>query len=113
MKLPKGFGNIGAMGGLMKQAQDAMARAQNLEKELALEEINVDRGGVKVKYNGIGEVLGVKIDPSLADPNDIEGLEDSILLALREAQVQTGELRKKKMEEITGGLPIPPGLNPF
>ena len=110
MKLPKGFGN---MGNIMKQAQDAMARAQNLEKELAMEEVEVDRNGVKAKFNGIGEVLSVKIDSSLVNPEDVETLEDSILLVIREGFAKTGELRKEKMAEITGDLPIPPGMSPF
>ncbi|MGI8924005.1 MAG: YbaB/EbfC family nucleoid-associated protein [Fimbriimonadales bacterium] len=110
MKLPKGFGN---MGGIMKQAQEAMERAKNLEQELAMMEVEVDRGGVKAKFNGVGEILGVKIDPSLVDPADIESLEDSVLLALREGHAKANDLRQKKVTEITGGLPLPPGMNPF
>ena len=110
MKLPKGLGN---MGGLMKQAQEAMARAQNLEKELAMEEVIVDRGGVIAKFNGVGELLSVKIAANLVNPEDVETLEDSVLLALREGHAKANELRQQKVGEITGGLPIPPGMNPF
>jgi DNA-binding YbaB/EbfC family protein len=107
MKLPKGFGNMGA---LMRQAQEAMERAKNLEKELEMEIIELDRGGVKVKYNGAGQLLSLSIDASLVDPNDIESLEDALLLALREGYAKSVELRKEKFSEITGGLPLPPGL---
>lgn len=110
MKLPKGFGNMGAV---MKQAQEAMKRAQSLEQELAMEEITVDREGVKVRYNGVGEVLSVNIDKSLINAEDTETLEDALLLALREAQVKANDVRKAKMEEITGGLQLPPGISPF
>ena len=65
------------------------------------------------EFNGIGEILSVKIDGSLVNPDDVETLEDSILLVVREGFAKTGELRKEKMAEITGGLPIPPGMSPF
>ena len=109
MKLPKGFG-MGNMGGVLKQAQEAMERAKNIEKELALEEIEIDRGGVKAKFNGNGELLSVKVDPSLLDPNDIETLEDSLLLALREGHAKAGEVRQNRISELTAGLPLPPGM---
>lgn len=107
MKLPKGLGNMGA---LMRQAQEAMERAKNLEQELEMEVIELDRGGVKVKYNGTGQLLSLSVDPSLVDPNDIEALEDALILALREGYTKSVDLRKEKLNEITGGLPLPPGL---
>src|SRR6185436_3864295 len=105
MKLPKGFGN---MGNLMKEAQQAMERAKNMEKELAMEEVAIDRGGVKAKFNGVGELLSL----SIVDKEDIEGLEDALLLAMREGLAKVDELRKGKVSEITGGLPMPPGMSP-
>lgn len=101
------------MGGMLKQAQEAMAKMQNLKQELAMEEIEVDRGGVKVRINGVGEMLSIKIDPSLAKPEDVGGLEDAVLLAVREASAKSGELHKRKFAEATDGLPLPPGINPF
>ncbi len=108
MKIPKGLGNMGA---LMKQAQEAMRRAQNLEKELRLEEVEVERDGVRIRFNGVGEPLSVHIDPSLINPEEIENLEDCLLLALREGHAKAAELRQEKMQEITGGMPLPPGLD--
>lgn len=109
MKLPKGFG-MGNMGGVLKQAQEAMERAKNIEKELALEEIEIDRGGVRAKFNGNGELLSVHVDPALVDPNDVEALEDSLLLALREGHAKAGEVRQNRISELTAGLPLPPGM---
>lgn len=110
MKLPKGLGN---MSGLLKQAQEAMERAKNIEAELELEEIIIDRAGVVAKFNGTGSLLSIKVAQDLINPDDIETLEDAILLAVREGQAKANEVRQNKMAEITGGLPIPPGLSPF
>lgn len=98
------------MGALMKQAQEAMERAKTFEKELALEEVEVEREGVKVKFNGMGELLSLKVDSALVNPEDIEPLEDCLLLALREGHSKAMDIRKEKLSQITGDLPIPPGL---
>jgi DNA-binding YbaB/EbfC family protein len=107
MKLPKGFGN---MGGILKQAEEAMAKAQNMEQELSMEVIEVERAGVTARFNGVAELLSLKIDPAIVDSADLTGLEDAVLLAMREGLSKAGELRKTKLAEITGGLPLPPGM---
>lgn len=107
MKLPKGLGDFGS---LMKQAKEAMERAKHLEEELQSTEVDAEKSGVQVKMNGTGDLLSIKISPELVDPNDIETLEDAITLAIREGQTRANEVRKEKMREITGDLPLPPGL---
>ena len=107
MKIPKGFGNFGSM---MKQAQEAMQRAQQMEEDLKLEEITVDKNGVQVKLNGAGEILSIKLEPEIVDVNDIESLEDTLVIALREGFEKAGELRQKRVQEITANIPLPPGL---
>lgn len=104
MKLPKGLGNMGA---LLKQAQDAMQRAKELEDELKLEVVECERDGVRVKYSGVGELLSIQIAKDLVDPADVEGLEDALLLVLREGYSKSLELRQRKVQEITGGLNLP------
>lgn len=109
MKLPKGFGGQG-FGGAMQKAQEAMARAHNLEAELANERISVDKGPVQVVVAGNGDLLKLKLDKSVVDPEDVEALEDLIVGAIRDALNQSTELRTRKVEEITQGT----GLNlPF
>ncbi len=107
MKLPKGMGNLGS---LMKQAQEAMERAKHLEEELRMLEIESVRTGVTVKFNGAGDLLSIKIDSELVDKDDIETLEDAVLLAIREGQAKSADVRQQKMQEITGNLPLPPGM---
>lgn len=107
MKLPKGLGDFGS---LVKQAKEAMERAKHVEEELQSTEVEAERNGVHVKMNGAGDLLSIKIAPELVDPNDIETLEDAITLAMLEGQVRSKELRQRKMREIAGDLPLPPGL---
>jgi len=107
MKLPKNFGGQG-FGGMLQQAQQAMARAQTLEAELALERIDIDKGPVKCMFNGTGELMQIKIDPSVVDPEDLEALEDLITGAIRDGQTKATELRNAKVQEI---MPNVPGMD--
>jgi DNA-binding YbaB/EbfC family protein len=109
MKLPKKFGMPGGgMQDLMAGAQQAMARAQNLDQELAAEPIIVDRGQVKLVFNGLGELQTLKIEKSVVDPDDIEALEDLIVGAVRDGFSQAVALREAKVKEI---MPNVPGLD--
>lgn len=107
MKLPRNFGGQG-FSGMMQQAQQAMARAQNLEKELELERIEVDKGLVKATFNGKAELMALKVDPSVVDPSDVEALEDLIVSAVRDGFQQATDLRATKLQEIMPNMP--PGL---
>ncbi|MCU0315814.1 MAG: YbaB/EbfC family nucleoid-associated protein [Fimbriimonadaceae bacterium] len=107
MKLPKNFGP-GGFQGMLQQAQAAMARAQTLEQELSLERIQIDKGPVKAIFDGTGTMLGLKLDKSVVDPDDIEALEDLIIGAVRDGFSQATELRESKMKEI---MPNVPGLD--
>jgi DNA-binding YbaB/EbfC family protein len=108
MKLPKGFGGQG-FGGMMQKAQEAMARAQNLETELANERIEIDKGPVKAIVAGTGQLVKISLDKSVVDPEDIEALEDLIVSAVRDGFEKATEIRTKKVEEITkgSGLDLP------
>ena len=92
---------------MLQQAQAAMARAQTLEQELAAERFQVDKGVVKAMFNGTGELLGLKIDPSIVDPEDVEALEDLIISAIREGFETSTSIRNAKVQEI---MPNVPGL---
>src|SRR5436309_310873 len=102
MKLPKGFGGQG-FGGMMAKAQDAMARAQNLEAELANERIMIDKGPVKAVVAGTGQLVKITLDKSVVDPEDIEALEDLIVSAVRDGFDKATEIRAMRVEEITKG----------
>lgn len=109
MKLPKNFGGQN-LGNVMNQMQGAMARAKNLETELALERIDIDKGPVKATFDGTGEIQKISIDKSVVDPEDIESLEDLIVSAIRDGFLKATELRQSKLEEILPNVPNIPGL---
>lgn len=89
----------------MRQYQDAMTRAQNLEQELAQERIPVDKGPVKAVFNGIGELQRISIDPSLLLPEEKEALEDLIISVVRDGFAQSTELRNARVQEIVPNIP--------
>ena len=104
------------LAGLMKQAQQMQSKMQ--EMQARLESIEVEgvagAGLVAVTLNGKGELRRVKIDPKLADPADIEMLEDLIVAAHRDAKSKIEAMAQDEMQKVTGGLQLPPGMKlPF
>jgi len=104
------------LGGLMKQAQEMQAKMEAMQKELDEAEISGTAGGgmVTVTLNGKNEMRGLKIDPSLASPDDVEILEDLIVAAFNDAKAKVERYVQEEMQKITGGLQLPPGFKlPF
>ena len=100
---------------MMKQAQEIQGRMQQLQEDLAGLEVEGQSGAglVKVTLNGKFEARAVRIDPSLLKPDEAEMLEDLILAALQDAKGKAEAAVQTKMQEITGGLNLPPGLKLF
>lgn len=100
------------MARLLKQAQQMQARMNEMKEELGEKKVTATSGGgmVTVEVNGRNELLSIKIDPQVVDPDDLEMLEDLIVAAVNEAKRRVEELVKEEMGKLTGGLPIPPGL---
>ena len=63
--------------------------------------------------NGKGTLKGLNIDPSLLKPEEAEIVEDLIIAAAQDAQSKTETLLQDKMKDVTGGLPLPPGMKLF
>ena len=104
------FGNLG---NLMKQVQQAQKKAAKIQDELAELTLEASAGGlVTCRVNGVKEILDLTIDGAKLglDPDDAELLQESVLAAVQEALRAADEQAKAAMEEITGGLPIPPGF---
>ena len=98
--------------GMMKQVQEMQAKMQELQQELADMEITGQSGAgmVTVTLNGKGEIRGLKIDPSLMKPDETEIVEDLIIAAAQDAKAKADASSQEKMQQLTGGLPLPPGL---
>jgi len=101
--------------GMMKQVGQMQARVQQMQEELAALEIDGQSGGglVKVTLTGKGDVKKVHIDPSLAKADEVEILEDLIVAASADAKSKLDAKLQAKMQEMAGGLPLPPGLKLF
>jgi DNA-binding YbaB/EbfC family protein len=101
---------------MMKQAQEIQGRMQKMQEELADLEVEGQSGGglVKIKLNGKLEARSLKIDPSLIKAEEAEMLEDLVIAAFQDAKTKAETAVQAKMQEITGGLSLPPGLKlPF
>jgi DNA-binding YbaB/EbfC family protein len=100
---------------MMKQAQEIQGRLQQMQEDLASLQMEGQSGGglVRVTLNGKMEARAVKLDPGLLKPEEAEMLEDLILAAFQDAKAKVEQASQAKMQELTGGLPLPPGLKLF
>ena len=101
--------------GMMKQVGQMQARLKDVQEDLARSEFVGQSGGglVRVTLGGKGEVKRVRIDPSLMKAGDAEILEDLIVAAASDARAKSDSAMQAKMAEVTGGLPLPPGMKLF
>jgi nucleoid-associated protein EbfC len=98
--------------GMMKQAQELQGRMQKMQEDMAALEVRGQSGGglVMVMLDGKGTLKKIKVDPSLMIPAETEILEDLIIAATEDARGKVETQMQAKMAEVTGGMPIPPGL---
>src|ERR1700719_247538 len=91
---------------LMKQAQQMQAQMARAQAELEEKTVEVSAAGGKVTVtaNGAGEILSIKIDKQIVDPNDVEFLEEAVLSGVQEAIEQGKALAQTEVSKITGGL---------
>jgi DNA-binding YbaB/EbfC family protein len=101
--------------GMMKKAQELQGKMQRMQEELSALEVSGQSGAglVQVTLNGKGEMRSIKIDPSLLKPDEAEIVEDLVIAAFQDAKGKVEGEMQKRMQEVTGGLPLPPGLKLF
>ena len=102
--------------GMMKKAQAMQAKLADAQDELSRLEVEGQSGGglVKIALTGKGEMKSIQLDPSLLTPTDKEMAEDLILAAFADAKGKADRAAAEKMQELTAGLPLPPGMKlPF
>lgn len=105
--------SIGAMGDLLKQAQEMQARMAKIQEELASKTVQGSAGGgmVQVTVNGQLNITHVQIESSVINPAEKDMLEDLILAAVNDGMRKARELASAEMSKLTGGMKIP-GLMP-
>lgn len=98
--------------GMMKKAAELQSKMKAMQDELDRVEVEGASGGglVSVTMTAKGEVKSVKIDPSLMKADEAEILEDLLVTALNDARRKAEAAMQEKMQALTGGLGLPPGL---
>ncbi|MBR0989187.1 YbaB/EbfC family nucleoid-associated protein [Bradyrhizobium japonicum] len=98
--------------GMMKQAAQLQSKMQEMQESLANVEVEGISGGglVAVRMTAKMDVKGIEIDPSLMKAEEREVLEDLLVTALGDARRKAEAAMQEKMQSLTGGLGLPPGL---
>lgn len=102
----------GAMGQIMRQAQEMQERMKRMQSEVAALEVTGEAGAgmVKVTLNGKHEARRVQIAPDTLE-EDKEFLEDLIAAAINDATHKLETMTQEKMSKVTGGMNLPPGMD--
>ena len=97
------------LGNIMNQAKKIQDRLASVQEEMALKTIDGSAGGgmVTVTANGRQEIVSLKIEPEVVNPEDIEMLQDLVQAAVNDALRKSQEMVQQEMSKITGGLKIP------
>ena len=103
--------NKAAMGGLLKQAQKMQREMEKAQENLANIQVEGSAGGgmVTVTATAAQQIMGVKIDPEVVDPEEVDMLEDLVLAAVNQALENAKKRSEEEMGKITGGM-MPPGM---
>lgn len=93
----------------MRQAQKLQQEMARVQEEVKSRTVEATAGGgmVTVVANGAGEIVSVKIEKDVVNPDDVEMLEDLIVAATNEALRRAQEMMQAEMAKLTGGLQLP------
>jgi DNA-binding YbaB/EbfC family protein len=97
------------LGDIMREAQKLQSKMQEMQEEAKNKTVEASSGGgmVTVTANGAGEIIAIKIEKDVVNPDDVEMLQDLILAAANEAVKRAHEMVSEEMAKLTGGLQIP------
>jgi len=101
--MSKGLGNI------MKQAQLMQQKMTRVQQELEGRQVEASAGGgmVTAVVNGKQQLVSLKVEQSVVDPEDVEMLQDLVIAAVNEAIKKSQDMMQEEMAKITGGMNIP------
>jgi len=97
------------LGNIMREAQKMQAEMAKVQEEAKKKTVEATAGGgmVTAVANGAGELVSIKIEKDVVDPEDIEMLQDLILAASNEAIRRAQEQLNEEMSKLTGGMQMP------
>jgi DNA-binding YbaB/EbfC family protein len=93
----------------LKSLQDNILKTQE-EVEAMTVSASAGGGAVTAVVTGRRRVASISIEPEVVDPDDVEMLQELIVAAINQGMDQIEQAAAEKMEAITGGLGLPPGL---
>ena len=101
--MTKGFGN------LMRQAQQLQAKMLKVQEEMATRTVEATAGGgmVTAVANGRQELVSIKVEKEVINPEDVEMLQDLIVAAVNAALKKAQEMVSEEMKKLTGGMNLP------
>jgi DNA-binding YbaB/EbfC family protein len=101
--MTKGFGN------LVRQAQQLQAKMLKIQEEMATRTAEASAGGgmVTAVANGKQELVSIKVEKEVVNPQDVEMLQDLIVAAVNAALKKAQEMVSEEMKKLTGGINIP------
>ncbi|GBD95425.1 MAG TPA: YbaB/EbfC family nucleoid-associated protein [Nitrospirae bacterium] len=97
------------LGDLMKQAQKMQQEMGKIQEESKKKTVEAAAGGgmVVAVANGAMEIVSIKIEKGVVNPDDIEMLQDLVVAAVNEALRRAQQMVSDDMGKITGGMNIP------
>ena len=97
------------MGNMLKQAQKLQAKIFKLQEEMAERTVETTVGGgmVKAVANGKQQLVSIKIEQEVVDPNDVQMLEDLVVAGVNDALKKAQEMVSEEMTKLTGGFKVP------
>ena len=99
----------GGMNSIVRQAQKMQAQIAKVQDEIGKKKVEASTGGgvVTAVVNGKQELLDIRIDPEVLNPEDVELLQEMIVGAVNQAMKTAADMMDTEVEKITGGLSIP------
>lgn len=97
------------LGDIMREAQKLQTKMQQVQEEAKKKTVEASAGGgmVTVVANGANEIVSIRIDREVVNPDDVEMLQDLILAAANEALRRAQQMMGEEMAKLTGGLQLP------
>ena len=104
------------LGGMMKKVQEMQGRMEEINREIESSQFqsSVGGGAVVATLSGKGEIIALELSPELMADGDAGTLAELVMLAVNNAKSEADAKKADALKEMTGSLPLPPGLTlPF